>query len=523
MPDILSLEGFTFRDANAHARIDATNTKVEATNTKVEAIEKMLANGVGAKGLVSVMDYGAKGDGVTDDTAAIKQAIAENSGTIIFPYGTYLISETIELPQSKFSSLLFLNAIIKQSVALSPMILVGSDDGANYPISVSGNGVIQMDGLGGIGIQISNHAGYSHVDEVQVRGCSNGIGVLIGSSVDGEKTSLQCQLNNVKIYGNDSRNEGVGLYVNAWDCMFNNLYLYLCKTGGIVKGGNHTFVNTHIWCHSYEDWTNGEYAQTVGLDVYGECHFNFLYIDSTYNGLKTNGYNQYIDTLTYQNDISNEFVGEVTVNVISKPEAGRVIVNGAALSDPINRNFNVKVFNVEGATTATQQAADERCIIQHGNLGSCYDILDESNNMCLQKTGKRLIIPSSPCIKNKYYLVGYIKGVADVLKLNLYRKYGFNVELTIRVDAGNVTNIACKVLEANMTDITHFYYGAAIEKYGVKWIPVYLKYDANSSYFTLYAKGENYGENGFFPCSCTKMEELKMYDAIDATEINITG
>ncbi|GIQ62158.1 hypothetical protein PACILC2_07260 [Paenibacillus cisolokensis] len=49
--------------------------------------------------IYNVMDYGAKGDGVKDDTAAIQKAIdiAKNSaaGTIYFPPGDYVINSTI--------------------------------------------------------------------------------------------------------------------------------------------------------------------------------------------------------------------------------------------------------------------------------------------------------------------------------------------------------------------------------------------------------------------------------------------
>jgi hypothetical protein len=50
---------------------------------------------------INVKDYGATGDGLTDDTAAIQRAISRNVGqlamqTIYFPAGTYLVSNRLE-------------------------------------------------------------------------------------------------------------------------------------------------------------------------------------------------------------------------------------------------------------------------------------------------------------------------------------------------------------------------------------------------------------------------------------------
>ena len=49
---------------------------------------------------ISVTDYGAVGDGVTDDTTAIQNAITEAAGSAIvyFPAGTYKVTGTLEMP-----------------------------------------------------------------------------------------------------------------------------------------------------------------------------------------------------------------------------------------------------------------------------------------------------------------------------------------------------------------------------------------------------------------------------------------
>ncbi len=58
-------------------------------------------------GIINVKDYGAKGDGITDDTQAIQKAIQafprDNSkhATIYFPKGTYVISNTLKWLDAK--------------------------------------------------------------------------------------------------------------------------------------------------------------------------------------------------------------------------------------------------------------------------------------------------------------------------------------------------------------------------------------------------------------------------------------
>jgi polygalacturonase len=48
--------------------------------------------------MASVRDFGALGDGVTDDSAALAHAVQQGDGQLLFPRGDYLISEPLHVP-----------------------------------------------------------------------------------------------------------------------------------------------------------------------------------------------------------------------------------------------------------------------------------------------------------------------------------------------------------------------------------------------------------------------------------------
>ena len=58
-------------------------------------MSKALNNVIKLNDTVSVKDFGAVGDGVTDDTAAIQAAIASAPGTLEFPAGVYLCESRV--------------------------------------------------------------------------------------------------------------------------------------------------------------------------------------------------------------------------------------------------------------------------------------------------------------------------------------------------------------------------------------------------------------------------------------------
>jgi hypothetical protein len=94
--------------------------------------------------VVSAADHGVTGDGRTDDTDALLEAIdqaAERSVPLDIPAGTYVISETLELPTGVPAVRLHDEAVIRQTVdapvfarrgsaSAGPWLVSGADEGA---------------------------------------------------------------------------------------------------------------------------------------------------------------------------------------------------------------------------------------------------------------------------------------------------------------------------------------------------------------------------------------------------------
>jgi hypothetical protein len=157
----------------------------------------------------SVTDYGATGDGATDDTAAIQSAITavENAsgGVVFFPYGEYLISSVLTIVGNKDISLL------------------GESWGSK--ITISGTG---------IGIKIGN------------------------SSAD---QTAQIFIDRLRITGNASSSHGVQI-LRSHACRIYDCRIEYCGGDGINLGG--AYSTRIVRTRSSNNTGNGIYSYVLG-------------------------------------------------------------------------------------------------------------------------------------------------------------------------------------------------------------------------------------------------------------------
>lgn len=542
------IHGYKIRDIELRNRFNSfensvsrtvndINAKTNASQTSIKEIEKTILSmaendAVITVGFINPKMFGAVGDGSHDDTVAIKRAVqaAYNStptgGVVTFSPGVYLISETIELPQDKCVSIVMNHVIIRQSVPLYPMIRLGITDGYNYTMGVYGNGTstLDMDDLGGIGIQIKQTAGYSQVVGIQIRRAGHGIGVLMGDDmVEGStRISLQALLRDVYIFASDSTFDSTGIFINTNDCEFNNVYIYQCKYGCRGFGGGHNFTSVHVWANSPSGYTPETFRETVGFDVKGSLSFGTLYLDSMCNGLYTNGFDVAIANLIYSNDLHTVFSEPVEIKIIRNQNGGTVKVGQTShLTIPQNDSMSVKIIHLENyANTHIHSTSHaNRISYNRRSVSHAYTVFDEANNQAVNKNTP-MLCSSSHAIAGKYYRLGYIKAATGTITVTFARKGGFVYRFTMTAGPGDVYIDKAEAIRKKEIANNKIFYGPAVNVDNVEWIPIYYHSPNGQQYNVFSCDCVAYGETGFYPEYFISLDNAPTFDTLEnLTEI----
>jgi hypothetical protein len=264
------------------------------------------SGGGGGATVYNVKSYGAAGDGVTDDTTAIGNALtaanAGGGGTVYFPSGTYLISAALTLPAL---------VSLKGESRVSTTIKLAANAGTSMVISAGfSNNTL---GIGGSawGAGTPTVPSYFNIEDLTFDGNA------ANQPAPGARTDWNQDNALIKIWGYHMvlRNlelinaREVALYTEhygAWETTFNdyqfgessfeNIYMKNYWVVGWVNRGPHDSQLRNVIASSYTaSGANAQYGVIIqssgslysaaglvamGLHVWGQHSLNGVYIDT---------------------------------------------------------------------------------------------------------------------------------------------------------------------------------------------------------------------------------------------------
>ncbi len=186
--------------------------------------------------IVSVKDFGAVGDGVTDDTAAFQAAIdsfpksglTNGGGTVLIPAGNYLITGTgifIDTPQITLLGEGMCNQEdAAQTYATSNLLYTGT----HFAINIGQNAPYSF----------SNYLFGVQLRDFGIKGTSAAEGGILVGKANIDYAPVRFHMDNVSVMYCTNATYGQGILINY--CIsgyFTNVYTYKNNNGVVIEGG----------------------------------------------------------------------------------------------------------------------------------------------------------------------------------------------------------------------------------------------------------------------------------------------
>lgn len=235
----------------------------------------------GQYNMANVKNYGAVGDGVTDDTAAVQAALnSGGSNVVYFPEGVYKVSSQLEYPYKRImiigdgsgKSIIRLadNAVGFESGVIPLLTPVGAE-GSVFDAFKTGFyhlGIeIGSGNYGAAGIQFlsNNQGGMRDVSIKRMDSSQESIGILMDKSWPGPSLFQQIQISGFSV--------GVKVSCCQYSITFDDILINNCMYG-ISNGGNAVSINKFITQDvEYPLYQNERSSMTVMT----ECEFSGNY------------------------------------------------------------------------------------------------------------------------------------------------------------------------------------------------------------------------------------------------------
>lgn len=363
--------------------------------------------------------YGAIADGETDCTDAL-QACFNTQKSVYIPKGVYLISDTLHVYMDSGSVELDKDAILKYvGEAGKSVVYFGAYRNVYNDRYMSWKGgTIDCNNISNsVGLQIERHALGSTISDLVIInvGDNDSYGIDIEHN-DDNPSSIQLNLNNIRITGKDSARDNTGIYCNAYDLYSTNIYVYECKRGINMRKSEWHIDFYHYWWHRENNavCTKAIYEESYALTVIGNMEIDNLYMDMPHRGAIVGGGMLHIGKAHFITP-RDEYIDDVTTYIaFDISQYSKVAIHSMTYD---NSRSTANIFSVSktvGAGAKFRQAINCGIKRQIKTLTEVRDIaFDNTINSGYE------LLSNYGTTEIGEYIIGYIGCIGGTLSINI--------------------------------------------------------------------------------------------------------
>lgn len=370
----------------------------------------------------NIVDFGAVGDGVADDRAAIQAAIDSGLGEVVVPYGTYLVSAPLDL-EPGVSLRMEEGAVIKASAAMEAIIRTPLAEW--YDNGLISGGTLHCNALADCGIWLKM-ASYTRITHIQIR--ENKVDAIRLGAAAAALSSYEMFLHDIRIIrslttapvgSNGIRIEKCG------DSHFTDVVIMGQETG--VSGSLSDSKLTR--CHCWNALENGKLEigfALIGYDtILSQCQVDGPLLSSGY----------------YLNGLGNTLIG-CCVNQ-TPPSYGGVDAEAVGVYVETGASCVVANCNFKSQSASSRLAADVSGDLSNARLinNTSVNVIDvvSDRSKTLARAWVTFNGTGTPAIRASFGVASIADlGLGDY-QINFTRTMGntdFNVQATGRTDGG---------------------------------------------------------------------------------------
>lgn len=214
-------------------------------------------------------DFGALGDGLTDDTIALQKCVnyAQNSGKMVVSDSSkkYLVTNTIDITGPVFINLNFAT-ITTNNMFNGALFNFNDNFGSSDICRIRVNGVYQKCTF--MNIDSIHH---SEIHDLIILNVNNGFKVVNG---------YEAIISNAIIFNGAGTHGNIAIEHNTWDCSYNHIYAVNFNTVFKMGGGNNRINDCHCWNTDLQTYSgNSIFADVLEeYNIFSRCTVDTFHI-----------------------------------------------------------------------------------------------------------------------------------------------------------------------------------------------------------------------------------------------------